>query len=179
MSSYALLAHTAANTVAGGTSTAGADNTFAKLTLNTELADADSIVSLSSNAMTFASTGNYQINAQIGFGYSDALNGVAFRAGLYNVTSSAFVTQAGGASEILSVDGLAPDPVASSTGTMYVQVSGRFTVANASDTFAIYGAGKAAASTWYSQTFAQGAPAASITSGAKSEIYKLVEIIKE
>jgi hypothetical protein len=179
MSSYAYLAHTAANSANGGSlSAATADNMFAIMTLNAELSDPDALVTLSSNGMVFASTGTYQIDAMVAFGYDAAMNGVGFKAGLYDVTGGSFVTQKDGSAEIISSAGVVADPSAS-TGNAYVQVIGRFDVSNVASTYALYGAGKSVAGAWFSASYAQGSAAIGVTAGNKPEYYKLVQITKE
>ena len=181
MSTYALLAHTQNNGVPGGPlSSATADNMFAKATLNAVQSDSSTMVALASNQFTFSSTGNYQVNAVVGFGYASSFAGVSFRAGLYNVTSSAFVPNAGGAVEIIGESGVAPTVSGGpAAGTLYVNLRGRFNVSSTADAYAIYCAGDSASAVWFSSTNAQGAPAALVTTGSKNEIYKLVELIKE
>lgn len=177
MSSYALLAHTAATGTNGGTSTV-ADDTFGLGTLNVVLTDQDAIVSLSANKFRHTSASTFQIDATIGWGSAAAMDGVSFRCGLYNVTSSAFATDAGGSNEIISVSGNAQD-VNSGSSTEFVNISGRYVVASTADEYAIYMAGAALTGAWSSDAAAQGAPASLITTGSKPEIYKLVQIVKE
>lgn len=179
--SYALLAHSETNgTVGGALTAAGADNTFGKATLDTELSDSDGIVTLGgSDTWTHAATGVYRIDAIVTVGFDSALNGVYARAGLYNVTAAAFVTNTGGAVEIIGSATATGDPVNTAGGNAQIQIKGRYTVSSTSDEYAIYVAGKSTAGTWYSQTFAQGTAASAVTTGSKPEYYKLVEIIQE
>jgi hypothetical protein len=175
---YAYLAHTAASAGNGGALAATADNMFAIMTLNAELSDPDAIVSVSGNSFVLGTTGTYQIDGTVAYGYDSAMNGVNFKAGLYNVTAGSFVVQKGGSDEILSTAGVAPDP-ASGTASAFVSIVGRFDVGTAPSTYAIYGAGKATATTWYSTSYAQGAPAFGVSTGSKPEYYKLFQITKE
>ncbi len=182
MSSYCLLAHTAANAISGGTFSTTTDNTFSKMTVNANVTDSTTMVTLSaSNVWTHAATGTYQIDGVVGFGYSDTLNGVSFKAGLYNFTTSAFVPNVGGSIEIIGSAGVAPDPVSTGQATGFINLCGRYTVSSTTDNYGIRGAGKcgSTAATWAAQTFAQGSPASGVTTGTKLEYYKQIVLIKE
>lgn len=180
MPAYAYLGHTAANALSAGTLTAASDNAFGKSTVNAKFSDATTITTLSAtNTWTHSATGTYQIEANIGFGFDHNMNGVQLRAGLYNVTGGSFAVNTGGANEILSSVGYAPDPASASTGTCYVDILGRYTVSSTADHYGIYMAGKAVATTWFTSTFAQGAGAALVTAGTKPEVFKLIQITQE
>jgi hypothetical protein len=182
MSTYALLAHTQANAAAGGAlSAATADNMFAKATVNVKLVDSTTMVTLSAtNTWQHSATGNYQFQAVVGYGCPAGGFNVGARAGLYNVTSSAFVPYAGGANEMIGVSGLIGSAGVSVTQSGFIEIAGRYTVSSTADHYGIYMAGKGSGTlTWYSSTLAQGIQATSVTSGTKAEVYKLVQIIKE
>lgn len=179
MSAYALLAHTTSNAVNAGTLAVAVDNTFGKATVNAKLTDSTSFITLSSsNTWTHSAAGNYQILAQVAFGYASTGSMTYFRAGLYNVTGGSFVTNEGGSLQIISESGVGSG-VNAGTSNGYVQILGRYTVSSASDHYAIYAAGKVGSGTWYSNSYAQGVAAASVTTGSKPEVYKLIQITQE
>ena len=79
-SSYAILADVKGNNVSGGTFTAGAWRTR---DLNTEIADADGIVSISSNQFTLSGAGSYLIRSSC-----PAFNTNAHQSRIYNISDS-------------------------------------------------------------------------------------------
>lgn len=173
--SYSLIAHS--GTSGGALSAAGADNVFGKATINTELSDQDSIVTLSNNEFTLA-VGIYRIRAKIGFGCQPYMTGVQAKAGLYSITNSAFKNYIGGALEIIGTAGVTPT-IASGQLNGWIEIYGRFQVVAATEVFAIYMAGKSGAAVWYNDSTAQGVGANSISSGSKPSYFKLIEILKE
>jgi len=179
MSAYALLAHTTANAVNAGTLAAASDNAFGKATVNAKLTDSTTFITLSSsNTWTHAATGNYQLLAQVAFGYASTNAITYFRTGLYNVTGGSFATHEGGSLPIISESGVGSG-VNAGTSNGFVQIMARYTVSSASDHYAIYSAGKVGSGTWFSNSYAQGAAAASVTTGTKPEVYKLIQITQE
>lgn len=174
MSTYALLAHTAASGLYPGLLSTAADGTFVKSTINAVLTDSSTMLTLASSAWTHSATGIYQINADISFGVISSNVTATVRAGLYNISSTAFATNIGGSNEILSTAGQA-----SGTNSPYgrfVNISGRYEVSSTAHQYAIYMAGDVASGTFTASTAAQGVPAGI---ASKPEIYKLVQIIKE
>jgi hypothetical protein len=175
--SYALYLHEQSNGVNGGDlAAAGADNVFAKATINVEATDTAAIGSLASNEITLGA-GIYRIRAYVTVG---AIIGVSVnaRAYLYNVTDAAVVQDLNSS---VQIDGhCSTQLIGGSTileNTM-IQLCGRFQLSG-SKALAIYMAGKANTGTWYNSATAQGAASSAITSGTHPEVYKIIEIIKE
>jgi hypothetical protein len=175
--SYALYLHEQNNGVNGGDlAAAGADNVFAKATINVEATDTAAIGSLASNEITLGA-GIYRIRAYVTVG---AIVGVSVdaRAYLYNVTDAAIVSDLNSSAQI--VGHCSTQLIGGSTileNTM-IQFGGRFQLSG-SKALAIYMAGKASTGTWYNSATAQGAASSAITSGAHPEVYKIIEILKE
>jgi hypothetical protein len=175
--SYALYLHEQNNGVNGGDLTAaGADNVFAKATINVEATDTAGIGSLASNEITLGA-GIYRIRACITFGTIVGV-GVDARAYLYNVTDAAVVTDLNSSAKIVGHGSTQVIGGASILENATIHLRGRFQLSG-SKALAIYMAGDASTGTWYNSATAQGAAASAITSGTHPEVYKLIKIIKE
>lgn len=177
--SYALYLHEQSNGVDGGDlAAAGGDNVFAKSTINVEATDTAGIGTLASNEITLAA-GIYRILAYITFGAAQALGTLHARAYLYNVTDAAVVTDLNSSTQIVgdSIVGFMSGGLSIGTN-LTVLLSGRFQLTG-SKAMAIYMAADANTGTWYNQGTAQGISSSGITDLTTSEVYKMIEIIKE
>jgi hypothetical protein len=177
--SYALYLHQQNNGVDGGDlAAAGADNVFAKGTINVEATDTAGIGTLASNEITLGS-GIYRIRALVSFGGTTA-DGYSLdaRAYLYNVTDAAVVTDINSSTQIVGHDCTGFISGSSQAFNTHILLSGRFQI-GASKAFAIYMAATPSTGTWYNETTAQGAPSSGITDGTYPEVYKIIEILKE
>jgi hypothetical protein len=175
--SYALYLHEQNNGVNGGDlAAAGADNVFAKATINVEASDTGGIGFLAASEISLGA-GIYRIRAYVTFG---AIVGVSVdvRAYLYNVTDAEVVTDLNSSSKIV---GSGSTPLIGGSSILQnttVFLSGRFQLSGLK-ALAIYMAGDASTGTWYNSATAQGAASSAITSGTHPEVYKIIEIIKE
>ena len=158
-SSYAVIADVKGGNANGGTFTLGAWRTR---DLNTELADADSIVSISSNQFTLAA-GSYLIMAS-----ATALRVSSHQLRLYNISSSAAVQSgnveyaAGGSGKSGNTARASARVVISGSTVFEIQHRGAATQADYG-----FGAGSSGALDWAGDTATTGA------------IYCIVEIFKE
>jgi hypothetical protein len=177
--SYALLSYRQATSTNGGVLTsATSDNQFQNGTINTKDCDDSSIAALASNQITLA-TGTYRVRAQVAFGYTPALDGIHGKAVLWSVTSGTVKTNKGTTSKIVGTPVVASDLGGTANANMISHLMGRFEVTLPSEVFSIQMAGDAGATTWYNTNTAQGAPAATISSGSYQNVYKNIEILKE
>lgn len=157
--SYAVIADVKSSNADGGTFTLGAWRTR---DLNTELSDADSIVSISSNQFTLAA-GSYLIIAS-----ANALRVGSHQLRLYNISSSAAVQSgnveyaAGGSGKSGNTARASVRVVISSSTVFEIQHRGSSTQASYG-----FGAGTSGALDWAGDTDTTGA------------IYCIVEIFKE
>lgn len=171
--SYALLLHVqTVGTDGGDLSSAGADNTFGKGTLNVEASDEDGIVSLSSSQFTL-STGIYRMRATVLAG-SNNNTATSTKCILWSATAGAPKTNANATGYII---GVGTRTAGTAVTNLSMRMRGRFEVTAASEVFEIRMAGLSGV-TWYTNTNAQGA-ASGISSGSYDEVYKMIEILKE
>lgn len=171
--SYALLAHITAVSTQGGTLGA-ADFTFYPSTINTEVVDADNIVTLSSNQFTLT-TGFYRITTSASFGGINTLDGVQCITGLWSVTAADWKHYAGTSIDIFSNPAWSSDP-ASSNSNGVTTIECRIEVSG-SETFELRMAGKSGSGTWATQNYAQGQTP--ISTFAVGNTYKVIKILKE